>query len=718
MRKRKSKRIVRLRSAVSMYRRLETRSLLATTAIFADGNLVIDLDATNDVAIVDVDAGGNITVNGSDQINETGIDTTILANSVISISSTGTATSGQELSLVAQMPALMNVDIVGVDLVSFQESYVLDALELLDVMTVSQGLGTSLAVASETNIHAHGDILLDSPTNDFNAFAANGANITIGDVNSISIGRTEATGEANVTAGLNIQADIIAAGKVRLSAGNDIYLEGLVGDAATLHAAEAITNTSGAVIDIQNTFTIAAESASLGTKPSDTVRTARITADVFNGLEIEQDSNVRLMNVSAGELSVVSTGSITNRADVTIDVPGDVLLSATNIVIGQTATDTFNAGRLSFQSPNIVRVSENSSTEIFGNNAARLLVLESDGDITDDLNAAVDIAFSTMFKAGNVTVGETSTDSFNSRTLSFESPGHVDVTQDSRIFLTNVNQSAQLTLASPVSILDSPTAQLDVTGGVSFEVPYINVGDMPSDSVNVGNVNFGTIDRVNFSEDSDTVLSGNSDVRQAIVRTAGSLSNEANASFSADTAVLLAGDAITLGVHADDFLDLDRVRFEATATVTIDQNDSVFMFGNNTAENLRLIANGPIGDSDTAVLQVNDHAWFTGTSIRLGEQASDEFNVGRLTFEANGNVVIGESSSVLLSGINSAFRLELTANGDIEDEALAETVARKSVTFRASEVTVGEVETDCFDIDDGPSNLLVIAPVSTIVFGC
>jgi hypothetical protein len=702
-----------------MYQKLPERRCLATTATFAGGSLVIDFDAANDVAVVDVDAAGNMTINGSDQIDEAGFDTTIAASSVLSISSSGIAGSGQELSLFASMPSLRVVDVLSVDQISFQGSYILDSLDLLDVHTVSQSAGTALTVSAQANILAHGDILLDSQDNDFNYLAATAANISIEDVDSILIGASEASGDAMITAASNIQTNIVAVGAVRLNAGNDISLDGLVGGSATLNAGGTITNSVGAVIDIGNTLVIGdADSVSLGTEPLDTMRSARITADVQNGLNIEQESNIRLMNLSSGDLSVASTGTITNRADVTIDVPGDVELSATNIIIGQTATDVFHAGRLSFESPNIVRISENSSTEIFGSNEARLLVLESDGDITDDPNSVVDIAFSTMFKANNVTVGDAPTDTFHTRTLSFESAGHVDVAQDSRIFLTNFNQSDQLTLASSVSVLDSPTAQVDVLGEVVFEVPYVNVGDNAGDRFDAGAVSFGSSDRVNFSEDSDTTVSGVSDVRQAIIRTAGSLSNEANASFSADSAVLLAANEIGLGVSADDFVDIDRMRFEATGDVTIDQDDSVFLFGNNVAENLKLTASGPIGDSATATIQVNDHAWFTGATIWLGEQSGDEFNTGRLTFNATGNVVVGENSAIMLSGVNSAFHLELTSDGDIEDEALTETIAQKSVTLRAGEVTIGELETDCFDIGEGPSKLLVIAPVSTIVFGC
>lgn len=43
--------------------------MLTTTASFASGTLLVDLGAANDVAIVDVNAGGDVTINGSDQIN-------------------------------------------------------------------------------------------------------------------------------------------------------------------------------------------------------------------------------------------------------------------------------------------------------------------------------------------------------------------------------------------------------------------------------------------------------------------------------------------------------------------------------------------------------------------------------------------------------------------------------------------------------------------------
>jgi len=945
MSNRKLKRKIRRRSSArTEYQSLELRRVLATAVAFAGGVLNIDLGAANDVALVDVNASGNVTVNGSDQVNVGGSLTTVAASSVFNLGSLGTSDFGQRLTLVGSLPSLGDIQTNAVDLISFQGSYGVDNLDLLGVTAVVQGSASTLTVNSQTNIDAIGDVLLNSPTNDFGStFTANGANIVVSDINTLSLGPIGALGTFQVDAGFidslfssidvdgdtvfnvvdgvsflqtsidttnltinstgefsevtldsiraagdvfvsaatiaatsawlvggdttiesnairgfshtdvvdlcaadiltanltitasnggvvvgnvtasgnttidslrlhvedcagggtgglassnagvatfsvdgnttfntqgsidallsqldsnnltlssvfndvilgtattvlgdlnlssgnsvetgsvtvngaavveaaqNILTSLDADGNAFLDAGNDIDLQGLASNAAILSAGGSVSNVVGAAIEIQNTLVIEANSASLGTQLNDLMTAARIQADVQDVLEIEQDSSVRLMDISASDLSVVSTGTITNRADATIDVPGDVELRGTNIVIGQTATDTFNAGRVNFDAFNIVRINENSDTELFGNNEARLLVFESDGDITDDPNSVVDIAFSTLFDANNVTVGDTATDTFNSRTLSFTSPGHVDVTQDSRIFLTNVNDADQLTLSSSVSILDSPTTQVDVAGEVTFESPYINVGDNGNDTFNAGSVAFGTSGTVNLTEDSDTVFSGSSNVRQAIVRSAGVLSNAANATVTAVSTSLITNDDITLGTQAGDHIDIDRIRFHSLADVTIEQDDSLFFFGNNTAQNLRLVADGAIGDSGTAAFSIADHTWLTGTSIWLGEQSTDTFNTGKLTFEATGNVNIGEDSAMLLSGVNSAFNLALTSAGVIADEAVAETIAQKSATFTANGVTIGETGTDCFDIVDGASNLFVNAPASNVVFGC
>ncbi|QEG21164.1 beta strand repeat-containing protein [Mariniblastus fucicola] len=531
-------------------------------------------------------------------------------------------------------------------------------------------------------------------------------------------GTVSVGGSAEIDSVRDIALNLIADGNSRLESGGDILLEGLSSDSATLIADGAVANLDNAALVIQNNLTIEADSASLGDMSNDSFTATRIKATVDNALEIEQESNVRLLNISAGSLAVSSTGTITNRNDATIDVVGDAEFSGTNITIGQTVEDTFNAGRLSFNASNTVQITENSATEIFSANTAHIVAINTEGDLTDDDNASIDVAFSTLFEGANVTIGDSATDSFNTRTLSFSSPGHVDVSQDSRIFLTNANDSNQLSLSTPVSVLDSPTTQVNVAGEVSFDTPYLNLGDSDSDQFNAGSVSFNTSDTVNLTEDSNTVFSGNSDVRLAIIHAGGSLSTAVNASVQATSASLYATDDILLGTEAGDFVDIDRLQFNSPEDVTVEQDDSLYFFGNNTAKNLTLLADGAIGDSGTASFSIADHTWLGGNTIWIGEKSTDTFNTGTLTFVATGNVVIGEDSLMMIRGNNTAYNLTLTASSVIADDDNAETVVQKFATFTADSVYIGDSLTDCFEIVDGPTNFEVNAITSSVTVGC
>lgn len=939
-----SKRVRNSIGRSSQYQSLEHRRLLATSAFFNSGSLVVNFGAASDVAVVDVNESGNVTVNGSDQINVAGNESTVSAADVARFLSNGTSDLGQHLTLVGSLPTLSFINTTDVRLVSFQGSYGVDSLEISGAGTVSQSLSSALSVASETNIESTGDVSLSSASNDFggrlnvtgnsvsvrdsndltlgpvtargdltieastvdslfapivvsgntsisvvdsmstlmspietsnltinashhysgvfldnvnvrgdfdvsaasisgtnnwsvsgdttvssialrgflgdnvnlsdvdisttdfNVSGPNGdvilgdatvrgnstisglritaeqsaeddlpggaassnaggatisvngsttvstqgsfdaANATInsddltivsrftdvilgtattviGDLDITTGGKVDAGsvtvgGDANIDAVGDVSINLVADGNVKLESEGSIALAGLSGNSATLTANESIENIANATINVGSTLSINAGSASFGNMAGDSLVAARMTATVENDLVIEQDSNVRLLNVAAGNFTVSSTGTISNRNDATIEIDGDASFSGTNVTIGHTENDTFNASRLSFNAKNAVQIDENSSTEIFESNSARTVNLKSSGNLTDDDNAVIDIAFSTFFEAANATIGDTATDQFKSRTLTFSSPGHMNISQDSRIFLTNSSVADRLTLATPVSVLDSPTTQIDVAGEVSFSSPYLNLGDRATDRFDAGSVSFNESNTVNLTENSDTVFSGNNDVRLAIIRSAGSISNLANASIEATSSSLFADGNIELGSQADDHLDIDRLRFNSPANVTIHQDDSLYFFGSNTAKNLTLFASGAIGDSATASFNVADRTSFSGSAIWIGEGENDTFNTGTLTVLATGSVIIGEDSLMLLEGTSTAFNLTLTAESVIADDDHAQITVQNFATFTSESVTIGDSETDCFSIVAGSDQLLVNAVTSNVIVDC
>lgn len=924
------------------YQQLENRNLLATSAAFFGGALDIQLDAANDVAVVDVNNSGNVTINGNDQIDVGGGTSTVAASSVAELVSAGNGSAGQELSLAGELNSLRDVELSSIDLISIAGQYNLDKIEVNGAGSVTQTANSTLGVSLTSTFNASGSVTLDSLTNDFDgAFSAVADNITVSDIDNILLGsistlgnfdvkatriaallapisvggdltftavdevslfetplvatnvtikatsdlsnvtlegisargdvyvsggsivgtgtwlvsgsttlesiagrtveekavnmggadiltndyriiggtgdvvlgdstvlgngvinslrfyveqnsvnddglasstgglssisvggdlsinssgsvdavlssissenltvisRTNdvtlgiattvvgdlevssggtidagsvtVTGSADINADEDITINLETEGNSEFDAGGDIFLNGLESNAAKLNAAGQIENLANAVVNIDGTLELVAKSASLGNKLNDSVVSARVLANVDEMMEIIQESDVRLLNISAGTLSVASKGTITNRADATIMVPGDAFFEGTNIVIGQTDNDTFNAGRLRFVSDSSVSIDEDSDTSFFGDSSAHLVDIESKGDITDAENASLNVAFSTLFEAENVTIGDTGIDTFNTRTLSFKSPGHVNISEDSRIFLTNQNSSDQLTLTTNVSILDAPTAEISIAGEAKLNTPYANVGDNTTDTFNAGSVSFGSSNTINLSENSDTVFSGGSDIRLAIVRSEGSISNAAGASLQAKSSSLFADNNIELGTKTGDNININRLRFVSPSDVTINQDDSVYIFGNNTANQLTLVADGPIGDSGTASFNIANHTMLKGTSIWIGEQTTDTFNTGSLTVDATGGVIIGENSSMLLAGISSAFGLTLSADGDLEDERDADTVVKNFVTLAATSVTLGDSIDDCFDLLSGAANLQVDATDSNVNLGC
>jgi hypothetical protein len=259
---------------------------------------------------------------------------------------------------------------------------------------------------------------------------------------------------------------------------------------------------------------------------------------------------------------------------------------------------------------------------------------------------------------------------------------------------------------------------VNVAGEISFNTPYMKLGDNATDQFNAGSISFNSSNTVNLVEDSDTVFSGNSDVRLAIIESLGRMSNAADASIDITSSMLTAADGINLGTQSGDFIDIDRLQFDSPADVTIDYDDSLYFYGNNIADSLNLITAGAIGDSGTASFLVNENTTLTGSSIWLGEQSSDSFNTGTLTFQASGNVIIGEDSSMMIRGNNSAFNLTLSSSSEIADDDAAQILVHKFARFTADNVIIGDTVTDCFHLVDGSTSFEVNAIASNVVVGC
>ncbi|MEE2893662.1 MAG: filamentous hemagglutinin N-terminal domain-containing protein, partial [Pseudomonadota bacterium] len=130
-----------------------------------------------------------------------------------------------------------------------------------------------------------------------------------------------------------------------------------------------------------------------------------------------------------------------------------------------------------------------------------------------------------------------------------------------------------------------------------------------------------------------------------------------NAGQSGDTS-----GAITLGEVVTD-----------TGGLTINAiGDVSLVEGTSSVGALTINAAGTVTNATGVNVAVAGNADLTGSSITLGNQASDAINFGSLTLNSAGAVVIAEDSATVLSGTSIADSLDLNSTASITDDGTAD----------------------------------------------
>ena len=116
--------------------------------------------------------------------------------------------------------------------------------------------------------------------------------------------------------------------------------------------------------------------------------------------------------------------------------------------------------------------------------------------------------------------------------------------------------------------------------------------------------------------------------------------------------------------------------------------------GNNSADSLVLLASGTLTNLAAARLTVAGNARFGGSSVTLGDQASDWLQLGSLSFTSAGAVYVEEDDAVQLANTSSAGSLLVRTNGPITNAAAAAITVAGNARFLGSTITLGDQTLD------------------------
>ena len=433
------------------YSDLEQRQLLATLTGFAGGELTLDLTEASDIAIVSVNAAGEVTVNGSrDMDSSTGATEVVLASSVSQMDVNGVA-------------------LIAAQEVAFDGAFDLATLEATDINAVTflgnYNISGDLTLLLEGNSRAVGD--------------STGSSLTVGGTTDINARNNDIVLHENIDFAGPVRLSTLGGFDATVSDINDLSLEWVdVSGDLRLTAMGTITDVSGSHVEARDAF-LTAIGVSLGDNSTDTVNFFRSGFQVAGQVELHEDSNIVLLDSNMGSFVAESAGAILDGRSTDVNIEGNAFLMADfGVRLGEHGLDRFNAGSLTIQSPGHVHIFEDSGTFFEGSTAARTLDVTSLGDVRDDVNASIVTTFATGFEGDNVILGDSASDTLDLGGVYFWSLGDVEITEDGNIFvIDSKNRADRLRLSAPgFMIADDTDAKITVDRLATFVSDDVTIG--------------------------------------------------------------------------------------------------------------------------------------------------------------------------------------------------------------------------------------------------
>ncbi|MBI3268847.1 MAG: filamentous hemagglutinin N-terminal domain-containing protein [Planctomycetes bacterium] len=623
-------------------------------------------------------ANGDLTDSANTTLNVTGTATFDVSANSITLGDNGTdVTNFGSLRVANATNATISEDSATV---LTGTSTLTGALTINAAGTITDDPGVTLAIGGAATFNAPNfDITLGDQAGDtvnFNSLTVVGANVAITEDST-----TDFAGVNTVTGALTL----ISTGNITDGNGTTINVTGL-----------ASLNANAGASDI-----------TLGDNAGDTTNFGTLTLTGAN-VTLSEDSATVLAGVSTvtGFLQLTSAGSITDANGTTLNVTGNAALSAVgnDITLGDNAADSTNFGTLTVTAANVT-ITEDSATVFSGvSNVTANLTLDSGGTITDAAATDLTVAGLASFDAGanDITLGDNAGDTTNFGTVEVAGR-NVTFTEDSAVTFAGVNTATgTLTATGFGAITDAAGTTFAVGAAATFTAGDgaavffdITLGDDVADVTNFGSLTVAGLN-VTVNEDSGTVFAGvNTATGNLVMNSAGAITDAAATTFAVTGQATFnaAGFDITLGDNGADTTNFGSLNVTG-ANVTVTEDSGTIFTGVNTATgNLTMTSNGAITDVAATTFAVGGRATFNAgaNDVTLGDDGADLTNFGSLNF-TGGTVTITEDSAMVLTGVNTAAALSLTAAGTITDDPGVTLNVAGQATFNAAgfDVVLGD----------------------------
>jgi len=492
-----------------------------------------------------------------------------------------------------------------------------------------------LVVGAATFLDA-GDnkIQLDNADNDFSLLrlrtGGDRQNAVISDVNDIRLTGIETTGNFIVSAGGEV-SDVpntrIAVARDAMFTANTVTLGDSAGDSTNFfrsgfevaghvglqedsntvlrssNVGSMTLRSIGGILDGQQT-TINVEGKAelfgnnrirLGEGGDNTFNAGTIEFRTFGQAKISENSTLKIAGDSKAKSVIIqSDGNITNSAFTTIDVANTANFSANNVVLGTRLDDQFNVGTLKFQTTEgaigLVKIAEDSGTNLGGNSSANTLRINSAGWITDSADADVNVKYNSHFEttdggrivlgnAGTLPGGKSADAKFETKTLTVKSDGNVIIEEEGDIILTGQNNANSLTLqtrGAEGNILDTPETQVDIRYNLNVSGNLINLGTAiipngsSTDRLEFTTLTVNSTGNVNLSADDSIILTGSSNVGGYLtLESEGDIRSNSGSELLSEEGATFEGMDILVGNLEDNCFDIVHTTEDGTKRLNV-----------------------------------------------------------------------------------------------------------------------------------------------------
>ena len=492
------------------------------------------------------------------------------------------------------------------------------------------------------------------------------------DDNAITLDDTHNFGTLTFDGGA---VQIIEASSSELSGNNQA-------ESLDLDSAGTITDTAGTVLDVENQADVESTTGdNITLDQTSTFGSLRFAGGVVEISEAAggtAEGTLLSGTSSANRLVLTSAGPITDDAGAELAVVGNAFFDTNPAAVINLDGGANNFGSLRFAGT-AVAIHEASGTVLSDVSNADVLEIISEGSISDDGTADVDVTGLAFFNSVpdlaitlngfQYTFGQLQFDG-GVVTIVEAAGGSVSGTE-----LAGVSDALALSLTSADTITDALGAELTVTGLAFFDSTSDAEINLDGAVLEFGLLQFDGGD-VTITETNQTVLSGVSFAESLSLTSGGSITDDGTAVVSVAGAAAFDSVPNAL-ITLDDSYDFGSLTFDGGVVTIVEQSDTLLDF-DSTAAVLTLDSLGSITDNGGASLDVTGNANFTaltGEAVTLDGAANTfgslTFSGGDVSvFEAAGGAVVG----TLLVGTSLAGSLALTSAGPISDSNVGATV--------------------------------------------